>query len=264
MFLIGLGVLLYPTVSDFINNLDQKNRINDYEQVVSTINKKDYSDLWNKAKEYNDNLRKKPHRFKLSEEEQKEYNSILNVTGDGVIGYIEIEKLDIKLPIAHGMGDVVLEKCVGHMEGTSMPCGGANTHSVLVAHRGLPSAKLFTDLDQMEEGDIFTLHILNEVLTYKVFQIKVVDPDHMNDLDIEEDKDYVTLVTCTPYAVNTHRLLVTGARIPNMEEENDLDTNEAASTKKHISFLEAAPIIAASVLLITFIVIIIRARKMRR
>ena len=264
VFFVGLAVLLYPTVSNYIISLNQGNAIAEYNQSVGKLSKQDYKTILEKANTYNAELLKKANRFKLSPEEQEEYNSVLNLSGDGIIGYIEIEKLGIKLSIAHGMSESVLEKGIGHMEGSSIPCGGPGTHAVLVGHRALPSAKLFTDLDQMKEGDIFTLHILNLVLTYQVDQIKIVKPDHMGDLSIEEGKDYVTLVTCTPYAVNTHRLLVRGKRIATVKEDNDSEVKKEVHNNKSISLFETAPLVIASVLLIIFCIVVIKFIKMRK
>ena len=264
VFFVGLAVLLYPTVSNYINSLNQGNAIAEYNQSVGQLSKQDYRTILEKANRYNAELLKKANRFKLSPKEQEEYNSVLNLSGDGIIGYIEIEKLGIKLSIAHGMSESVLEKGIGHMEGSSVPCGGPGTHAVLVGHRALPSAKLFTDLDQMEEGDIFTLHTLNLVLTYQVDQIKIVKPDHMGDLSIEEGKDYVTLVTCTPYAVNTHRLLVRGKRIATVKKDNALEIKKEIHNNKSFSLFETAPIVIASVLLIIFSIVVIKFIKMRK
>lgn len=261
IFLIGLGILLYPTVSDYINQLDQSRRIEEYDQTVATFSEQDYHDFMDKAIEYNEDLLLKENRFKLSEEEMKEYNSILNVSGDGIMGYVEIKKLGIKLSIGHGIGEEVLEKRVGHMEGTSMPCGGESTHTALVGHRGLPSAELFTDLDQMKEGDIFTIHYLNQVITYQVDQIKVVEPDDMSDLEIVLGKDYATLITCTPYAVNSHRLLVRGVRIENIDEDA-IDSSIDSESKEFI-WKKYAPVMVAGVLIVVFITVILKVRKRR-
>ncbi len=264
VFFVGLAVLLYPTVSNYINSLNQGKAIAEYDQMVNKLSKQDYSIFWEQANTYNVELKQKPNRFKLSLEEEKEYNSVLNVTGDGIMGYIEIEKLGEKLTIAHGMNDSVLEESIGHMEGSSMPCGGLGTHAVLVGHRGLPSAKLFTDLDQMEKGDTFTLHILDEVLTYQVDQIRIVEPSHMGDLEIIDGKDYVTLVTCTPYAVNTHRLLVRGERIETVSGVDSTKAENVAHNTSKFNLLEAAPIIVASVLLAIFIIVIVKFVKVRK
>ncbi len=264
IFFIGLGVLLYPTISNYVNQLHQGNVIINYDKKVSMLSKKDYSDAFRKAEEYNKDLLTKKNRFRLSEEEQNIYNSILNVTGNGIIGYIEIKKLGVKLSITHGVGEKSLEEGIGHMEGTSMPCGGESTHAVLVGHRGLPSAKLFTDLDQMEEGDIFTIHLLNRTLTYQVCKITVVEPSDMKDLDIEKGKDYVTLVTCTPYAVNTHRLLVRGVRIDTKNEMDGINNTMTETQVKQVYLADYVPVIVAVILLTIFNFLIIRFFKMRK
>lgn len=261
IFLIGMGILLYPTVSDYINQLEQSRRIEEYDQTVATFSQQDYKNFMDKAIKYNEALLLKENRFKLSEEEKKEYDSILNVSGDGIMGYVEIKKLGIKLSIGHGISEEVLEKGVGHLEGSSMPCGGESTHTALVGHRGLPSAELFTDLDQMKEGDIFTIHVLNQVLTYQVDQIKVVEPDDMSALEIVEGKDYATLITCTPYAVNSHRLLVRGVRIENIDE--DAIDSSLDSENKEIVWKKYAPVIVAGVLAIVFVIVILKVRKRR-
>ena len=258
IFFLGLAVLLYPTVSNYVNKLNQGNAIADYDNKVSKLSKTDYSDVLRKAEEYNKALLTKENRFKLSPEEQRVYDSVLNVTGDGTIGYIEIEKIGVKLAIAHGIGEKVLEEGIGHLEGSSMPCGGENTHAVLVGHRGLPSAKLFTDLDQLKKGDTFIIHILNKVLTYQVCKIDVVEPSDMKNLAIEDGKDYVTLVTCTPYAVNSHRLLIRGVRIENKKEENRKEDEPVSIQSKQFNLFDYAPVIVATILLSVFIFLVIR------
>lgn len=261
VFLIGLGVLLYPTVSNYINEMNQSKRISEYEEVISTMSEEDYTTEIQKAEQYNIDLLRKENRFKLSDEEMKEYNSVLNVNNEGIMGYLEVEKLGVKLSIGHGIGDDVLEVGVGHMEGTSLPCGGENTHATLIGHRGLPSAKLFTDLDLMKIGDTFVIHILNQIYTYQVVKISTVKPDDMSELEIEEGKDYVTLITCTPYAVNSHRLLVRGARIANIDSK--ATSEDASDDQKHFDLMEYVPIIAAVILLLTFITVIIMFAKKR-
>ncbi len=261
VFVIGLGVLLYPTVSNYINEMNQSKRIAEYDNVIATMSEQDYTEELQKATQYNVELLKKENRFKLSDEEMEEYNSVLNVNGQGIMGYLEIEKLGVKLSIGHGMSDDVLEVGVGHMEGTSLPCGGVNNHAALIGHRGLPSAKLFTDLDQMKLGDTFIIHILNQTYTYQVCKISTVKPDDMSELEIEEGKDYVTLITCTPYAVNSHRLLVRGVRIANIDSK--ATSGDASDTQKDFNLMEYVPIIAAVILLLAFIIVIILFAKKR-
>ena len=223
VFLAGAGVFLYPTISDMWNQYRNAQLVSKYEESVTELSDNDYDRLWKEAKEYNAEHPVNAIVDAFEEEDTYElshpYDRVLDPNGDGLMGSIEIPKIKAKLAIYHGLSKTVLEKGVGHVEGTSLPIGGKSTHAVLAAHRGLPNAKLFTDLDQMEKGDIFILHILGKHLAYKVDQIKTVLPDETSDLDIVEGEDHVTLVTCTPYAVNTHRLLVRGVRTKYVEEE---------------------------------------------
>lgn len=220
ILLAGFGLLLYPAVSDFLNSYYQSRSIADYTERVAEMDEADYEAMWNQAGEYNRKLaREAGNRYIMTEAEEKEYDSLLDVTGTGIMGYVEIPKLNTSLPIYHGTDGAVLQIAIGHLAGSSLPVGGADTHCVLTGHRGLPSARLFTGLDQMAEGDLFFLHVLDRTLTYEVDQIRIVEPREMEDLEIEEGKDYCTLVTCTPYGVNSHRLLVRGHRITNPEDE---------------------------------------------
>ena len=221
IFIIGLLVLFYPTFSDLWNQYRQNQLISSYVETLERMDQEDYSALWNEAKAYNDRLDPAFHdAFTGTEPEaDDEYWSLLNLNGDGIMGYIEIPKISVRLPIYHGTGDESLQHGAGHLAGTSLPIGGAGTHSVLSGHRGLPSALLFTDLDKMEEGDTFVLSILNEKLVYQVDQIQVVEPDQVSSLRVEPGQDYVTLITCTPYGINTHRLLIRGHRIEMPKEE---------------------------------------------
>ena len=220
IFLSGLSLLLYPLISNQWNDYRQKQLITGYDKTVKEAQQAgriDYEEEWKKARAYNEALLPAilPDSFAVaasSEEPDREYMSCLNLTGDGMMGYVEIPVINVKVPIYHYTTDESLEKGAGHLFGSSLPVGGESTHAILSAHRGLPSAKLFTDLNLVEEGDIFYLHILNQTLAYEVDQIQTVLPDQTESLAIEEGKDYVTLVTCTPYAVNTHRLLVRGHR----------------------------------------------------
>lgn len=218
VFLIGLSLLLYPTVSDGWNAFRQTRAIAGYVQQVAELDTNRYSQLWSDAKAYNQSLLEKDNRYLMTDEERAEYESLLNVSGSGMIGYIEIPDIQCTLPIYHGTDEAVLQTAVGHIEGTSLPTGGEGTHCVLSGHRGLPSAKLFTDLDKLAVGDVFRLRVLDEILTYEVDQIRIVEPYEVDALGIEPGKDYCTLVTCTPYGINTHRLLVRGRRIENLEE----------------------------------------------
>ena len=217
----GLSLLLYPTVADFWNSLHQSRAIASYVESVEELDDEAYEEIWAAAQEYNAALPGDDSRFVPDEEELERYESLLNVGGDGIMGYVEIEKIDVLLPIYHGASEEVLQVAIGHIPGSSLPVGGAGTHCVISGHRGLPSAKLFTDLDQLEDGDTFMLHVLGETLTYEVDQIRIVEPDDLTYLALEPGADYCTLVTCTPYGVNSHRLLVRGHRIETPEEETD-------------------------------------------
>ena len=223
IFLIGIVVLLYPTFSDFYNKKRNESLIVEYEEVIRDIQPKDYTDIYNAAKEFND--QHKVNTFYDAFEGDTyvmshPYDSLLNPAGNLIMGYIDVPKIGQKLAIGHGTGEEILSKAVGHIEGTSLPIGGINTHSVLSGHTGLPGgAKIFTDLDELVIGDKFFLYILNDILAYEVDNIKVVLPNEVEDLVIYEDQDYVTLLTCTPYGVNSHRLLVRGHRIPYVPED---------------------------------------------
>lgn len=214
MFLVGLSVLLYPLFSDFWNRKVQTKIITDYKQQVEEMKHKDHDLIFAQADNYNQKLKKLSCPF-LEYKEVPGYEQTLDIDGTGVMGYVSIEKIKVELPIYHGTSPEVLNRGVGHLQGSSLPTGGTSTHTVLSAHRGLPSAKLFTDLDQLEVGDCFTLTILDRMLTYKINQILIVEPDDVEALYVEEGKEYCTLITCTPYGINTHRLLVRGERIEN-------------------------------------------------
>ena len=217
IFLAGASLLLYPTVSDYWNSLHQSRAIAEYSKKVAEMKQEDYSQLLAAAQEYNRSLLEKEDRYKMSDEERAEYESLLDISGNGIMGYIEIPGIRVSLPLYHGTSEAVLQVAAGHIEGSSLPVGGKGTHCAISGHRGLPSAKLFTDLDKMKEGDTFSLKVLNETLTYQVDQILVVEPYDMDSLEIDPEQDYCTLVTCTPYGINTHRLLIRGHRIETQE-----------------------------------------------
>lgn len=217
--LAGLSLLLYPTLSNYWNSLHQSRAIAGYAKTVATLSDDDYAQYWADAQAYNQGLLHKQARFFPTVEELEEYEKLLNVSENGIMGYLEIPRIGCLLPIYHGTDEAVLQIAVGHIVGTSLPVGGKGTHCVLSGHRGLPSAKLFSNLDRLSEGDQFTLRVLNETLVYQVDQVLVVLPEEIEALEIEEDADYCTLVTCTPYGVNTHRLLVRGHRIETVAEQ---------------------------------------------
>lgn len=220
--LTGLGMLLYPSVSNWWNQMNQSNVVMQYASAVSDMDAKQYKKMLNEAKAYNRKLTETGEIWNMTPAQKKEYNSILNVDGHGAMGYIRIPKINVELPIYHGTDDSVLQTSIGHLAGTSLPVGGKGTHTVLSGHRGLPSAALFTDLDRLKEGDTFTITVLNKTLTYQVDQIRIVEPTDLSNLQIEKGKDLCTLVTCTPYGINTHRLLVRGHRIPNANGDAQL------------------------------------------
>ncbi|MST72776.1 class C sortase [Olsenella porci] len=215
VLLAGLGMMLYPSVSDWWNSMHQTQAIATYEKAVSDNSAERNKQLWDDAVAYNASLPHDESRFNLSDEERAKYEKTLDVTGTGIMGYVEIPKISVSLPIYHGTDATVLQIAIGHIPGSSLPVGGQGTHCVISGHRGLPSARLFTDIDQLREGDLFMLNVLGKTLTYQVDQIRVVLPDELDDLAIDDGQDYCTLVTCTPYGVNTHRLLVRGHRVPN-------------------------------------------------
>ena len=218
LFLAGLGIVLYPYVSEYVNAKHASRVVVNYDDAVKEITPEDFSQYFEVAEEYNERLRQNPNPF--SEDCRTEgYETALNVDGSGMMGYLEIPKISVRLPFYHGTSGAVLNEAVGHLEGSSLPVGGEGTHVVLSAHRGLPSAKLFTDLPELGEGDIFILTVLDRKMTYQVDQILTVLPTELEALEVEDGQDYVTLMTCTPYGINTHRLLVRGHRIENLPEE---------------------------------------------
>ena len=260
IFIAGLCIFLYPSVSNYINSRNQSRAISNYEEMVNNISEEDYSKMWSEAIAYNEELAKKPLNFELSDEEREEYNKILNVSGTGVIGYIEIENIGVNLPIYHGTAESVLQVGIGHLEGTSFPTGTKSTHAVLSGHRGLPSSKLFSDLDQMIVGDTFLLHILNQTFAYQIDKINIVLPEETNDLAIVDNEEYVTLVTCTPYGVNTHRMLVRAKRVDYSEETRLIVPADAL----RYNTMVVAPFIGAPILVIAFVVFLIRTSRPKR
>ena len=260
VFLIGLSLLLYPTVSDYWNALHQSRVISEYTAQVADLDDDRYERLWADARRYNETLPQKADRYELSQAEREEYEGLLNVSGTGVIGYIEIPKIGCSLPIYHGTDEAVLQIALGHIEGSSLPVGGAGTHCVISGHRGLPSAKLFTDLDKMAEGDEFTLRVLDQALTYEVDQIRIVEPYELDALEIEAGKDYCTLVTCTPYGINSHRLLVRGHRVEHRETAAIRVTGDAMKIEPMV----VVPLVAAPLLLILLIILLVGTRRKRR
>lgn len=259
--LAGISVMLYPSIANFINASKSEAVINTYASSISKNTASDNSDILNKAIEYNSKLSGNAivDAFSNPEhEESQDYLNILNIS-NGIMGYIEIPKINVRIPIYHGTSAKVLQKGVGHLEDSSFPVGGAGTHAVLSGHRGLPSAKLFTDLDQMQNDDLFYITIIGEKLAYKVDQISVVEPSDVEQLRIQKGEDYVTLVTCTPYAVNTHRLLVRGTRVEYVEEPVKVVKVEKKLSTPDLIFY--AGLASAALIIIAVIIISIRLGK---
>ena len=216
IFLVGLSVMLYPTVSDYVNQRHQSRALASYDETVNEMSDADYTAYFEAADAYNQRLAATPNSF-FTPEQVSGYDETLDVSGTGIMGYITIPRIGVELPVYHGTSDGVLQVAAGHLEGSSLPVGGAGTHAVISAHRGLPSAKLFTNLDELEAGDTFTITVLDRVLTYEVDRISIVLPTETDLLQPVEGQDYVTLMTCTPYGINTHRLLVRGHRVNTRE-----------------------------------------------
>ena len=261
IFLVGLCLVLYPTVADYWNSLHQSRAIATYAEEVAHIDTDKYTALWQDAIAYNQNLRKRDNIFLLSDTQKTQYGELLNIGGNGVMGYIEIPAIGVSLPIYHGTDEAVLQIAIGHLEWTSLPVGGESSHCVVSGHRGLPSAKLFTNLDQLQVGDTFLFRILDETLTYEVDQIKIVLPNETDDLLIQDGKDLCTLVTCTPYGVNSHRMLVRGHRVENAEIAK---TIRVTADAMQIEPLIVAPLVAIPMLLILLLMVLFGGGKKKR
>ena len=261
VLIIGLSLVLYPTFADWWNSLHQSRAVASYVEQVSNMDDEKYQEIWSAAWEYNRSLLDRPNSYLLSEEQQEEYLALLDIGGNGIMGYIEIPKLNVVMPLYHGTDEAVLQVAIGHLEWTSLPVGGESSHCVVSGHRGLPSARLFTDLDQMEVGDTFMLRILDEVLTYEVDQIRIVEPHVTEDLLIVEGEDLVTLVTCTPYGINTHRMLVRGHRIETQEEKV---VRRVTSDAIQIEPVIVAPFVAAPIMFVLLVVLMIPKSKRRK
>lgn len=255
-FLVGLCIFLYPFISDFITVFFQHREIEKYENLVSNLCFDEYEKVIKDAQEYNESLTK----YKLEENSENtknnNYNELLSLDKSGIMGYLKIDKINVKLPIYHGTGSSVLQKGIGHLEGSSLPVLGKSTHTVLSGHTGLPSSKLLTDLDKLQIGDVFRIDVLNQVYTYEVDQILVVDPEETEYLEIVDDKQYATLITCTPYGVNTHRLLVRGT-LKNNEISSDIQNSDAVIVD--LNFV----IIIVSITCIVFVLFVCILNKRR-
>ena len=261
ILVVGLSLMLYPSLSNWWNEAHQSRAIAAYSQEVSKLDENRYDELWQQAWEYNRSLVGRENAYLLDDSQKAEYERLLDVSGMGIMGYIEIPSLKVSLPIYHGTEESVLQVAVGHLEWTSLPVGGESTHCVLSGHRGLPSAKLFTDLDRLVVGDRFRLGVLDQVLTYEVDQILIVEPQDTEALLIEEGKDLCTLVTCTPYGINTHRLLVRGHRV---ETEKDAKNVRVTSDAIQIEPYLVAPVVAAPILLVLLLGLLIPRRRNKR
>ena len=261
VLIVGLSLMLYPTVSNWWNNMTQSRAVASYVEAVAQIDEEQYAHLWNEAEEYNRSLNLRDNKYVLSEEQRNAYYQVLDIGGLGIMGYIEVPSIGVVLPIYHGTNESILQVTVGHLEWTSLPIGGESTHCVISGHRGLPSARLFTDLDKMTEGDVFVLRVLDEVLTYEVDQISIVSPHETDQLQIVEGEDLCTLLTCTPYGVNSHRLLVRGHRVENQEEAIVV---RATADATQIRPIIVAPMLAIPMLLLLLIAMLIPKSKKRR
>ena len=256
-FLVGICILLYPAFSNYWNSRTQSRAITNYESVLENLKPEDYAAIFEEAYAYNKALNETDFPL-LDYDQVPGYYDTLRITDNDMIGYLKIDRIGVELPIYHGTSDAVLSRGVGHLEGSSLPVGGESTHSVMSAHRGLPSAKLFTDLDRLEIGDTFKITVLDQVLTYRIDQVKVITPREVEDLKVVEGKDYCTLFTCTPYGINTHRLLVRGVRIETIEEKPVIYVSNEAF---RIEPLLVTPAVAAPMLLVLLIHLLVKYRE---
>ena len=257
--LVGVFLLLYPSVANYWNSFHQSRAIASYTETVTNMSKEDYDKILKSAKAYNKRLSETGFHWVMTDAEKEAYNKELDIGGDGIMGYISVPKFHIRCPIYHGTDEAVLQVAIGHLESTSLPVGGKSTHCAISGHRGLPSARLFTDIDKIREGDTWTVTVLNETITYECDQIRIVLPEDLSDLQIEEGKDLFTLVTCTPYGINTHRLLVRGHRVPNANGSADVTADAI-----QIEPIYIAPFLAGPILLILIIILLIATRRAKR
>ncbi len=259
VLIAGLSLLLYPSFADYWNSFHATKVISEYSDTVAEMSDDELSKMWDDAVKYNEDLYSHGGLTELSDSMRARYESLLNIGGSGVMGYIDIDCIKVSLPVYHGTSDGVLQVAAGHVDWSSLPTGGLNTHCVMSGHRGLPSAKLFTDIDSLKEGDIFVLTILNQTLTYEVDQIRIVEPENVQDLDIVSGMDYCTLVTCTPYGINTHRLLVRGHRIENIDAGAGVYSEAVV-----IEPLLVAPIVAIPLLIALLLLLLNNTKKSGR
>ena len=261
VLIAGLSLLLYPTLADWWNSMTQSRAVASYVEAVANIDEEQYAHLWDEAWAYNRSLTARNNAYLLNEEQKASYAKLLDIGGLGIMGYIEIPSIGVVLPIYHGTDEAVLQVAIGHLEWTSLPVGGESSHCVVSGHRGLPSARLFTDLDKLVVGDTFMFRVLDEILTYEVDQILIVEPHETDDLKIVEGEDLCTLITCTPYGVNSHRLLVRGHRVENQETAVTVRVTADAT---QIEPAIVAPILAIPMLLVLLIGLLIPKPRRRR
>lgn len=256
--LVGIGLLVYPSIANYWNQFHQTRAIINYSDAVDKMSKEDYEKILESARKYNERLTERGLHWVMTDADREEYSKELNIDGNGIMGYISVPKFHIKVPIYHGTEENVLQVAIGHLETTSLPVGGENTHCQISGHRGLPSARLFTDLDKIREGDTWTMTILNETLTYECDQIRIVEPEDLSELQLVEGKDLCTLITCTPYGINTHRLLVRGHRVPNAQGSADITADGI-----QIEPIYIAPVLAIPGIILLLIVLLISTRYAR-
>ena len=257
--LAGIGLLAYPSVANYWNQFHQTRAIMSYSESVDSMSTEEYKKILDSARRYNERLAERGLHWVMNDAEREAYMKELNIDGTGIMGYVSVPKFHIRVPIYHGTEESVLQVSIGHIETSSLPVGGENTHAQISGHRGLPSAKLFTDLDKIREGDTWTITILNETLTYECDQIRIVEPEDLSELQIVEGKDLCTLITCTPYGINTHRLLVRGHRVPNAHGSADVTADGI-----QIEPIYIAPILAVPGLLILLIILLISTRRAKK
>ena len=261
VLIVGLSLLLYPTFADWWNSMHQSRAVASYVEKVANLDEEQYTELLEAAQDYNQSLLGRSNDYILSEEQKQIYDQILDVGGLGIMGYIEVPSIGVTLPVYHGTDESVLRVAIGHLEWTSLPVGGESSHCVVSGHRGLPSARLFTDLDKLVVGDIFVFRVLDEVLTYEVDQILIVEPHETQALQIVEGEDLCSLITCTPYGINSHRLVVRGHRVENQEEAIAIRVTADAT---QIEPIIIAPILALPMMLILLIGLLIPRPRRRR
>ena len=271
VILLGMGLLAYPSVSNWYNDMHRTRAIAAYENAIAELSDVDVTAMFEQAKVYNESLIGKRDRFRPSDDELANYNSILDVTGTGIMGYIEIPQIQVKLPIYHTVEETVLQIAAGHMPGTSFPIGETGAHSVISGHRGLPSAKLFTHLDELQAGDLFQIHVLDKTMTYKIYDIEVVLPEELNSLNISSDREQVTLVTCTPYGVNSHRILVHAERTDDMPAfgsevagEDINSENNQTKTGIDFNFRDDFGLVLIGIFLVIMLVMFVKNKFVKR